>query len=263
MTDAPEIGKKHPQYQIRVHQLVKSFNGQRVINDLSLDIERGRINIIIGGSGQGKSVTMKHLMGLVKPDSGSIFVDGIDIVPMSEYKLNTLRKRFGMVFQYAALFDSMSVFDNIAFPLREHTKKTRGEIKDIIRDVLESVSLPGIEQKFPSELSGGMQKRVGLARALVMEPEILFYDEPTTGLDPIATHNVDELIAKTNERLGVTSVVISHDMASTFRIAHRIAMIYGGKIVEKGTPREFRESENPTVKDFLRYSGIMGMGGDI
>ncbi len=263
MTETTDIGAKHPAYQIRIHNLVKSFNGQRVIDNLCLDIERGRINIIIGGSGQGKSVTMKHLMGLVKPDSGNIFVDGQDIVPLSEYQLNTLRKRFGMVFQYAALFDSMSVFDNIAFPLREHTKKTKGEIKDIIEKVLEAVSLPGIERKFPSELSGGMQKRVGLARALVMEPEILFYDEPTTGLDPIATHNVDALIAETNERFGVTSVVISHDMASTFRIAHRIAMIYGGKIVEKGTPEEFRASENPKVKDFLRFSGILGMGGAV
>ena len=260
-TPEPGITQKHPLYQIRVHKLVKSFNGQRVINELSLDIERGKINIIIGGSGQGKSVTMKHLMGLVKPDSGNIFVDGVDIVPLNEYKLNKLRRRFGMVFQYAALFDSMTVFDNIAFPLREHTKKTKGEIKDIISNVLESVELPGIEKKFPAELSGGMQKRVGLARALVMEPEVLFYDEPTTGLDPIATHNVDELIAQTNQKFGVTSVVISHDMASTFRIADRIAMIYGGKIVEKGTPEEIRETKNDKVRDFLKYSGILGIGG--
>lgn len=245
-------------FQIRVRGLSKSFRGQKVLDGLDLDLERGKINIIIGGSGQGKSVTMKHLMGLVKPDAGHIYVDGIDLVPMSDYQMNKLRSKFGMVFQYAALFDSMTVAENIAFPLIEHTKKTRREIRGIVAEALQSVDLPGIEHKYPSELSGGMRKRVGLARAIVMQPEILFYDEPTTGLDPVATKNVDDLIAHVNRTLGVTSVVISHDMASTFRIAHRVGMLWGGRIVDIGTPQELLASRHPRVVEFLEVSGVLG-----
>ena len=243
-------------FQIRVRGLCKSFREQKVLDHLDLDIERGRINIIIGGSGQGKSVTMKHLMGLVKPDAGHIYVDGVDLVPMTDYQLNKIRHKFGMVFQYAALFDSMTVYENIAFPLVEHSRKSRRQIRETVERVLESVSLPGIGHKFPSELSGGMRKRVGLARAIVMEPEILFYDEPTTGLDPVATKNVDELIAHINLTLGVTSVVISHDMASTFRIAHRVGMLFGGRIVDIGTPAEIMASSHPKVVEFLEVSGV-------
>ncbi len=245
-------------FQIRVRGLTKSFKEQKVLDSLDLDLERGKINIIIGGSGQGKSVTMKHLMGLVKPDSGSIFVDGVDLVPMSDYQMNKIRNKFGMVFQYAALFDSMTVFENIAFPLIEHTKKSRREIREVVTEALASVDLSGIERKFPSELSGGMRKRVGLARAIVMKPEILFYDEPTTGLDPVATKNVDDLIAQINRTLHVTSVVISHDMASTFRIAHRVGMLWGGKIVDIGTPQEILASKHPRVIEFLEVSGVLG-----
>jgi len=253
-----DASRKDERFQIRVRGLTKTFRGQKVLDGLDFDIERGKINIIIGGSGQGKSVTMKHLMGLLKPDSGHIWVDGVDIVNLSEYQLNKIRTKFGMVFQYAALFDSMTVYENIAFPLVEHTKKTRREIRETVRTALESVGLPGIEHKYPSELSGGMRKRVGLARAIVMQPEILFYDEPTTGLDPVATKNVDDLIAHINRTLGVTSVVISHDMASTFRIAHRIGMLWGGKIVEVGTPAEILASRHPRVVEFLEVSGILG-----
>ncbi|MBN2725034.1 MAG: ABC transporter ATP-binding protein [Deltaproteobacteria bacterium] len=255
--ESEEYSLKNEKYQIRVRELKKSFGGQPILKGINLDIERHKINIIIGGSGHGKSVTMKHLMGLLKPDSGHIYVDGIDLVPMSDYQLNKIRHKFGMVFQYAALFDSMNVFDNIAFPLREHTKKSKNEIKDIVTSSLESVDLPGIEHKFPSELSGGMRKRVGLARAIVMEPEVLFYDEPTTGLDPIATKNVDDLIAGINEKFGVTSVVISHDMASTFRIAHKVAMLYGGVIVDSGTPDEILLSKNQNLREFLEVSGVL------
>ncbi len=254
--DNPAI--RDERFQIRVRGLSKSFRGQKVLDGLDLDLERGKINIIIGGSGQGKSVTMKHLMGLVKPDSGHIYVDGVDLVPMSDYQMNKLRSKFGMVFQYAALFDSMTVAENIAFPLIEHTKKTRREIRGIVAAALESVDLPGIEHKYPSELSGGMRKRVGLARAIVMQPEILFYDEPTTGLDPVATKNVDDLIAHVNRTLGVTSVVISHDMASTFRIAHRVGMLWGGRIVDIGTPQELLASRHPRVVEFLEVSGVLG-----
>jgi len=254
--DNPAI--RDERFQIRVRGLTKSFRGQKVLDGLDLDLERGKINIIIGGSGQGKSVTMKHLMGLVKPDAGQIYVDGLDLVPLSDYQMNKLRSKFGMVFQYAALFDSMTVYENIAFPLVEHTRKSRREIRQIVASALESVDLPGIEHKFPSELSGGMRKRVGLARAIVMQPEILFYDEPTTGLDPVATKNVDDLIAHTNRTLGVTSVVISHDMASTFRIAHRVGMLWGGRIVDIGTPQEILASKHPRVVEFLEVSGILG-----
>ncbi|MGM0597806.1 MAG: ABC transporter ATP-binding protein [Myxococcota bacterium] len=251
------VSARNEKYQIRVHNLVKSFNGKTVLDKLCLDIERGKINIIIGGSGHGKSVTMKHLMGLLKPDSGSIYIDGVDIVSLSEYDLNKLRHNFGMVFQYAALFDSMTVFDNIAFPLREHTKMNKNEIRDEVEKSLESVSLSGIGHQFPSELSGGMKKRVGLARAVVIKPDVIFYDEPTTGLDPIATKNVDELIASINSRYGVTSVVISHDMASTFRIAHRISMLYGGKIIASGDPDSFKKTDAPEAIEFLKVSGVL------
>ncbi|MBU1218576.1 ABC transporter ATP-binding protein [Myxococcota bacterium] len=251
---------KDEKYQIRIRDLRKSFKGQEILKGINLDIERHKINIIIGGSGHGKSVTMKHLMGLLKPDSGHIYVDGLDLVPMTEYQLNKIRHKFGMVFQYAALFDSMNVFENIAFPLIEHTKKSKGEIKDVVTKALESVNLPGIEHKFPAELSGGMRKRVGLARSIVMEPEVLFYDEPTTGLDPIATKNVDDLIASINEKFGVTSVVISHDMASTFRIAHRISMLYGGLIVAEGTPDEILQCSDLNLQEFLTVSGVSVKG---
>jgi phospholipid/cholesterol/gamma-HCH transport system ATP-binding protein len=254
--DNPAV--RDERFQIRVRGLSKSFRGQKVLDDLDLDLERGKINIIIGGSGQGKSVTMKHLMGLVKPDAGSIFVDGVDLVPLSDYQMNKIRNKFGMVFQYAALFDSMTVYENIAFPLIEHTRKSKREIRELVTSTLLAVDLPGIEHKFPSELSGGMRKRVGLARAIVLQPEILFYDEPTTGLDPVATKNVDDLIAHINRTLNVTSVVISHDMASTFRIAHRVGMLWGGKIVDIGTPKEILASSHPRVVEFLEVSGILG-----
>jgi phospholipid/cholesterol/gamma-HCH transport system ATP-binding protein len=254
--DNPAI--RDERFQIRVRGLTKSFRGQKVLDGLDLDLERGKINIIIGGSGQGKSVTMKHLMGLVKPDAGHIYVDGVDLVPLSDYQMNKLRSKFGMVFQYAALFDSMTVAENIAFPLIEHTKKSRREIREVVSAALESVDLPGIEHKYPSELSGGMRKRVGLARAIVMQPEILFYDEPTTGLDPVATKNVDDLISHVNRTLGVTSVVISHDMASTFRVAHRVGMLWGGRIVDIGTPQELVASRHPRVVEFLEVSGVLG-----
>jgi phospholipid/cholesterol/gamma-HCH transport system ATP-binding protein len=226
-----------------------------VLRGVDLDVERGRINIIIGGSGQGKSVLMKHLMGLLKPDSGQILVDGDDIVPLDDYQLNGVRKKFGMLFQYAALFDSLTVEENVAFPLHEHTKLTRAEIHSTVITRLESLGLKNVERKYPAEISGGMRKRVGLARALVLKPEILLYDEPTTGLDPIATKNVDDMIRDISKETGVTSVVISHDMASTFRIADKISMLHEGKIVVSEHPDEFLESRNEFVKAFVEMSG--------
>jgi phospholipid/cholesterol/gamma-HCH transport system ATP-binding protein len=243
-------------FQIRVRGLHKSFDEHHVLRGVDLDIERGRINVVIGGSGAGKSVIMKHLVGLLKPDHGQIFIDGEDIVPMNDFALNRVRYKFGMLFQYAALFDSMTVEENILLPLIEHRRRqfSRAQMREIVREKLHSLGLFNIEKKYPAELSGGMRKRVGLARAIVLEPQILFYDEPTTGLDPIATCNVDEMIAETSEKLGVTSVVISHDMASTFRIGHRISMLFKGRIIASGTPEEVLRCPHPDLREFLLTS---------
>jgi phospholipid/cholesterol/gamma-HCH transport system ATP-binding protein len=251
-------------WQIRIRDLHKSFAAQHVLRGVNLDIERGKINIIIGGSGQGKSVLMKHLMGLLAPDRGSILVDGQDIVGLSDVAVAKIQRKFGMVFQYAALFDSLNVVENIAFPLLERYRLPRKEVLARVRDLLARLDLArvtGIEQKFPAELSGGMRKRVGLARALVDRPEILLYDEPTTGLDPIATKNVDEMIRRTADDFGVTSVVISHDMASTFRIGDRIAMLYEGVIVANGQRSEILAAPHPVLREFVETSGAVQFGG--
>src|SRR5208283_5895530 len=247
-------------WQIQIRGLHKSFGSQEVLRGIDLDFERGKTNIVIGGSGQGKSVLMKHLMGLLQPDSGHIYVDGEDIVGLDEVAIAKVQRKFGMVFQYAALFDSLNVVENIAFPLIERYRLPRGEILGRVRDLLRRLDLdnvPGVEEKFPAELSGGMRKRVGLARALVDRPQILLYDEPTTGLDPIATKNVDEMIRRTADDFGVTSVVISHDMASTFRIGDRIAMLYDGKIVACGTPVVLLAAPDPRLREFVEPSGAV------
>jgi phospholipid/cholesterol/gamma-HCH transport system ATP-binding protein len=257
---AEPLAVRDERWQIRVRGLHKSFGVQHVLRGIDLDIERGRTNIIIGGSGQGKSVLMKHLMGLLRPDAGQIWVDGEDVVPFTDREMGRLRRKFGMVFQYAALFDSMNVVENIAFPLIERYKLSRDEIMERVRDLLRRLDLAnvvGLEQKVPGELSGGQRKRVGLARALIDRPEILLYDEPTTGLDPVATKNVDEMIRRTADEFGVTSVVISHDMASTFRIGDRISMLYNGTIVVNGTPQEVLVSRHPALREFVETSGLV------
>lgn len=257
--ESAPVGAKDPRWQIRIRGLHKTFIAHHVLRGLDLDIERGKINIIIGGSGQGKSVLMKHLMGLLKPDSGSIFVDGIDIVPLTELQMGPVRRRFGMVFQYAALFDSLNVVENIAFPLLERYQLSRDEVMERVRELLRRLDLghiSGIEQKFPAELSGGQRKRVGLARALIDRPEVLLYDEPTTGLDPVATKNVDEMIVQASHDFGVTSVVISHDMASTFRIADRVSMLYEGRILVTGTAEEMLRSQQPPLREFIDMAGL-------
>jgi phospholipid/cholesterol/gamma-HCH transport system ATP-binding protein len=254
-----DVTKRDERWQIRVRGLQKTFGPQHVLRGVDLDIERGRTNIVIGGSGQGKSVLMKHLMGLLKPDAGQIWVDGQDIVPLGTQQMGKLRRKFGMVFQYAALFDSMNVVENVAFPLIERYHLSRSEIMDRVRDLLKRLDLAGvtgIEEKFPPQLSGGQRKRVGLARALIDRPEILLYDEPTTGLDPVASKNVDEMISRTADEFGVTSVVISHDMASTFRIGDRISMLAGGKIIVSGTPEEVLASRLPELREFVETSGV-------
>ena len=257
-------------WHIRVRGIHKTFGPHHVLRGVNLDIARGKINVIIGGSGQGKSVIMKHLMGLLKPDKGSIFVDGQDLVPLDDFGLNQLRKKFGMVFQYAALFDSLTVEENIVFQLNEHgdpnhdpkSKKRRflskAELHKIAVDQLDKLALPQVLLgKVPSELSGGQRKRVGLARALVMKPEILLYDEPTTGLDPVSTKNVDDMIRDVSKEHGVTSVIISHDMASTFRIGDRISSLFGGRIIESGPPEEIRGTRHMWLREFIGTSGAV------
>ncbi len=209
--------------------------------------------VILGGSGSGKTVLMKHMIGLLKPDSGQVIVDGEDIVPLGADGLEQVRRKFGMVFQAAALFDSMTVYENVSFPLREHRKHVReDEVREIVRQKLSIVGLKNVEEKYPADLSGGMRKRVGLARAIVLDPKIVLYDEPTTGLDPITTDYVDEMILDAKKQLGVTSVVISHDIASAFKVADNIAFLYQGLIVDQGGPEKLRHSQHPGVKLFLQ-----------
>jgi phospholipid/cholesterol/gamma-HCH transport system ATP-binding protein len=251
-----QLAERDERWAIRVRGLQKTFGENHVLRGVDLDIERGQVNVIIGASGAGKSVLVKHFMLLLRGDQGGVWVDGTNVFSLDPKELAMFRRKFGMVFQFAALFDSLSVFDNCAFPLREHTRKSKAEIEEIVTDRLTALGLNGTQKKFPGELSGGMRKRVGLARALVLQPEILIYDEPTTGLDPLATENVDDMIITTAERYHVTSVVISHDMASVFRIADRISMINDGVILESGTVDEIRHTSNEYVHRFISTSGV-------
>jgi phospholipid/cholesterol/gamma-HCH transport system ATP-binding protein len=237
---------------IEVVDIWKSFGPHQVLKGVSLKVPRGSVRVILGGSGSGKTVIMKHMIGLLKPDEGEVYVFGNNIVPLGGEAMVEMRKNFGMVFQQAALFDSMTVFDNVAFPLVEAEKKiSAAEIKERVEDKLEVLGLSQAPLKYPNELSGGMRKRVGLARALVSEPKIVLYDEPTTGLDPITTDNVDQMILEAKEKFGVTSVVISHDIASALKVADSVAFLHEGEIVADTTPAELRRSEHPFVKKFL------------
>jgi len=239
---------------IKLVDLHKSFGKQKVLDGLDLDIEDGKTTVIIGRSGGGKSVLLKHMIGLLRPERGQILIDGTDITKLNDRALNEIRKKFGMLFQEAALFDSMTVGENVAFPLREHTTMKEKEIRETVADRLRSVGLTGVEEKMPSELSGGMRKRVGLARAIALRPQIVLFDEPTTGLDPVMTEAINRLIIDTQKNLNLTCVVISHDVRSIFEIGHRIAMLYEGKIIENGTPEELRASRNPVTLQFLAGS---------
>ncbi len=241
---------------IVVENMYKRFGDYEALSNINMTIRRGQIVVIIGGSGAGKTTLLKSLIGLDKPTSGHIYVDGKDIAPMRERAINEVRKKFGMVFQYSALLDSMNVLDNIAFPLREHTRLREKEIRRRVREKLDVLSLGNIERRMPSELSGGMKKRVGLARALMLEPQVLMYDEPTSGLDPLSCRLVDDLIAETRERFGVTSIVISHDMAGALRIADQIFLLAKGKIETSGTPEELVNGSNQLAQEFFDSSGI-------
>ena len=241
---------------IIIDRLCKSFGSFHALTDIDMRIRRGEIVVIIGGSGAGKTTLLKILIGLDKPTSGQVIIDGRDMAPLGERELNKVRKKFGMVFQYSALLDSMNVLENVAFPLREHTKLRDKEIRAKVIEKLKILGLENVEDRFPSQLSGGMRKRVGLARALMLEPEVLMYDEPTSGLDPITCRMVDDLIVETRDRFGVTSVVISHDMAGALRIADYIYLLAKGSIAARGTPRELVEGDSALAQEFFESSGI-------
>jgi len=239
---------------IQLINVYKSFRNKDVLRGASLHIERGESMVVIGGSGCGKSVLMKHVIGLIWPDQGQVMIDGKDLSSCSRGELREIRKKFGMLFQGSALFDSMTVGQNVGFGLKEHTSLSKEEIREKVREKLQMVGLPGIDALRPDELSGGMKKRVGLARAIAMEPEILLYDEPTTGLDPIMADVINDLIVRLKETYQVTSLAITHDMTSAYKIADRIGMLYEGRIIEVGTPEEIQNTKNPVVRQFITGS---------
>ena len=236
---------------IEVRNVSKTFGTQQVLRGVSLDIQRGEAVVIIGRSGGGKSILLKHLIGLLQPDSGTVRVDGEDITAMDERNLLRVRRKYGMLFQMAALFDSLTVEENVGFVLRRQGLESEAEIRRRVAKALEMVELPGIGHKMPSELSGGMRKRVGLARAIVYRPEIVLYDEPTTGLDPIAADNIDRLIRRVWETLHVTSIAVTHDMKSARTISNRILMLHEGRIYSEGPTAEILESADPIIHRFV------------
>ena len=241
---------------IVIENLHKSFGDNKVLRGVNLKIEKGKTFVIIGRSGCGKSVLIKHIIGILKPDKGRILINGRDITKLDERGLNEIRKRFGMLFQGAALFDSLTVEENVAFGLRRHTNLSREEIRRIVNEKLGLVGLARNGFLKPAELSGGMKKRVGLARAIAMDPEIVLYDEPTTGVDPIMGAAVNELIIELHDKLKITSIAVTHDMASAYKIADKMAMLYDGKIIEVGTPEEIKNTENPIVRQFITGAAI-------
>lgn len=236
---------------IKISNLYKSFDNQMVLKGLDLEINKGETVVIIGRSGCGKSVLLKHMIGILKPDGGEVVVDGQKIADIKEKNLVDFRMKFGMLFQGAALFDSLDVYENVGFALLEHTDLKEPEIRKRVRQALESVDLTNIEHKRPAELSGGMKKRVGLARAICNKPQIILYDEPTTGLDPIMADMINDLIIRLQNQLKITSIVVTHDMTSAYKVGSRIAMLYEGKIIAQGSPDQIRNTQDPIVRQFI------------
>jgi phospholipid/cholesterol/gamma-HCH transport system ATP-binding protein len=237
---------------IRVVDVHKSFHGQQVLKGVNLDFAAGKITTIVGTSGCGKTVLLKHLNALLLPDRGEVFVDGVGITKLGQRELYAIRARFGVLFQGAALLDSMTVFDNVAFPLREKTRASDGEIRKKVEERLEQVGLEGMGHKYPAELSGGMKKRAGLARALIMDPKIVLFDEPTTGLDPVLANGIHQLIARTHGAFGFTGVLISHTIPQVFEVSDYVAMLANGVIEEVKPPKEFQTCQNPIVQQFIQ-----------
>jgi len=236
---------------IKIVGLTKSFGTTAVLRGIDLEIETGETMVVIGQSGSGKSVLLKHLIGILKPDKGEIYIDGLEITSLGEEELQRITRKFGMLFQASALFDSLTVGENVSFGLERYTDHSPAEIKRIVAESLNKVGLEGIEGLMPYELSGGMKKRVGLARAIAYGPEIILYDEPSTGIDPIRADSINDLINDLKRDLSVTSVVITHDMVSSYKVADRIAMLYEGRIIEIGTPAEIQASSNPIIQQFI------------
>ena len=236
---------------VKAENIVKKFGDRTVLNGVNLEINKGEIFVIMGGSGCGKSTLLRHLIGTLTPDSGKAYLLGKDITNLSEDEMDKIKKRIGMSFQGSALFDSMTVGENVSLSLREHTKLEESVIEIVVKMKLELVGLRGFENLIPSQISGGMKKRVGLARAIAMDPVVVFYDEPTAGLDPIVAGVIDKLILDLSKKLSITSVVVTHDMGSVFRIADKIAMLYEGKVVEIGTKEEIKNSKNSLVQQFI------------
>ncbi len=237
---------------IEIKNLYKSFGKQEVLKGVNLVIQEGQVTAIIGRSGGGKSVLLKHIVGLLKPDRGSIFIKGEDITKLKGNKLDQIRSQIGVVFQGGALFDSMTVYENVAFPLREKTKLDKNVIHEAVLKSLHDVGLDGMEYKYPAELSGGMRKRVALARALIGKPKIILFDEPTTGLDPILVRSIHKLIKNTQKQYGFTGLIISHEIPEIFEISDTVALLHEGTIIEVGTPQEIQESDNIIVKKFIK-----------
>jgi phospholipid/cholesterol/gamma-HCH transport system ATP-binding protein len=236
---------------IELCDLTKSLGGRSVLDGVSLSIQRGETMCIIGGSGAGKSVTLKHIVGLLRPDRGLVRIDGVDVTNTNHGTIDAARKKIGFLFQGAALLNSMNVFENVALPLREHERLPEVEVRARVLEKLGLVGLADAGAKMPAELSGGMRKRVGLARAIIRGPEIILYDEPTAGLDPVIASTINDLILDLRKKLGVTSILVTHDMSSAFRVANRIAMLLKGRIVKVGTPAEFKASTDPVVRQFI------------
>jgi phospholipid/cholesterol/gamma-HCH transport system ATP-binding protein len=236
---------------VTVRRLHYEIAGRKILDGVDLAIESREVMSVMGLSGGGKTTFLKCCAGLIRPSGGEIFIGDTEIVRLGESQLNSVRRRIGMVFQYAALFDSMNVYENVAFGLRHHSDLTESEIRRVVEEKLDAVGMPGSERLLPAELSGGMRKRIGLARALATNPEVLFYDEPTSGLDPVVATLIDELIVHVRDTLGVTSVVVSHTIPSIFRISDRIAMLYGGRFIAVGSPEEIRQSADPVVRQFI------------
>src|SRR3989338_4825192 len=239
---------------IKSEGVVKRFGERTILNGISLEVCRGETFVIMGGSGCGKSTFLRHLTGALKPDSGKVYLLGRDLTTLDEDEMDKVKKKLGMCFQSAALFDSMTVGENVSLPLREHTKLDGGVIDTVVKMKLELVGLRGFDDLMPAQLSGGMRKRVGLARAIALDPEIIFYDEPTAGLDPIVAGVIDKLILDLSKKLYITSVVVTHDMKSVFSIADRVAMLYEGKVLEVGPPEAIKKSRNPIVQQFISGS---------
>ena len=242
---------------VRFDDLHKAYGPKTVLRGASLDVYRGEVLVILGGSGTGKSVTLRHMLGLEAPDSGRVFVEDEDITDLPEEELYRIRKKFGMLFQSGALFDSMTVFENVAFPLREHTDMSEEEIARNVSEKLELVNLPNTEHLMPVDLSGGMRKRVGLARSIVLDPKVILYDEPTTGLDPITSQTINELIIDLQAKLNVTSVVVTHDIHSAFSVGDRIAFLHQGVFEWVGSMDEARDSDHPKLREFLKASAVV------